>query len=150
MILCWALDMLDFGELKKQPVLDDHDLLLRLAIDAIYDIKAADEYLRVDKNESSRWTPKRSIGDWSQFWYSHLCSGGCYNYAFSLYVESDHFAGNLIKVMPATDRGSAQRFNVSEPKTAGLRTFARKILDLVKKDQNRRKWWSDDDAAHVR
>jgi hypothetical protein len=150
MIFCWALDMLDFDELKKQQVLDEHDLLVRLAIDAVYDIKAADEYLRADKNEASRWTPKRSIGDWTSFWYSHLCGGGCYNYAFSLYVEPKGFDGPAIKLMPSKDNGEARVFLASEPKTLSLKAYARKILDVVKKSQNRTKWWSDDDRAHVR
>lgn len=139
--------MISLAELKQQPIKDDDDLLIRLAIDVLYSVKEKDEFLRADRQNTIH--PKYSISDYGHFWYSHICEGGCFNYALSIYApEAEDKTWVRIVPAPSLDkhgswtREEGAKFDIRNPNNDDLKAYIRSVLDVVKKYQDRKPWVS--------
>jgi hypothetical protein len=138
--------MLSLAELKKQPILDDNDILIRFVIDTLYVAKTSEEYLIADKRGGNK--QQYSISDYRYFWYSHLYKGGCYNYALSIDMPSFEDK-TWVQIMPARylDKdgkwalvAKSKKFDIRKPDNNDLKDFVRSTLDIVKKYQGRGPW----------
>ena len=141
--------MLNLAELKQQRIVDDDDLIIRLAIDALYAVKDSDEHLRADRYNTLN--PKHSISDYGHFWYSHLYEGGCYNFALTINIPSNEDR-TWVRIIPAPsldkhgrwthEKGS--QFDIRKPLVGknDLKLYLRTVLDEAKKRQDRKPWHS--------
>lgn len=130
--------MLSLKELKKKSILTEEDVAFRYVVSVLCKVKAKDEYLIVDRG--GYFHDEQPISKWRNFYYSHLCEGGCYYFAFGLdFFDKDNL--ELITVTPARDRGEPKQFSLTDPKAVDLKSYMRKIMDHIKKETNRKPWW---------
>ena len=137
--------MLNLAELNRLTIDSDDDLLVKLAIDALYSVKAHDEHLRADRRNTFNW--KGSIADYGHFWYSHLYEGGCYNFALTIDIATIEDM-SWIHIIPSPSlingrwaREDGTKFDIRKPDNA-LKTCLREVLDKAKKSQDRKPFYS--------
>lgn len=97
----------------------------------INEVKNRDEFVRMD--------PLRLYETCQAVWYSHICQGGGFNFAFYIGVDK-----TKVRLSPATDYEKPDKrralFDISDPDGRDIKTFIRECFDIVKKHQNRKPW----------
>lgn len=141
--------MLSLKELNKQPLLDERDVIFRMAISCLEEVMTEGD--EIGAATGTAFDGSGGISDYKCFYYCHRIplrkrgseiaahGAGYYLYAFSVYVPAKLKPTELVlTISAASDRSAPKNFNISNPDSISeIKTFMRCILDILKSEQHK-------------